>query len=83
MCSVCVWLDSIYLCGVQYIHDFGEDRVFTFAVLAEEFDVSQLPEVEVPLLLQPVYSLPQIQQLWADRETAQGVNTVRCHIVKL
>ena len=65
MCSVRVI--CIYLCSIQCIHDFGEDWVIIiFIFLADELDVSQLCKVEVSLLLQPLYSQLQIQQLWAE-----------------
>lgn len=62
MCSICVI--CIYLCSIQCIHDFGEDWVIIIVIfLADELDVSQLCKVEVPLLLQPLYSKLQIEQL--------------------
>lgn len=81
MCLTYVY-DLIYLCSVQYFHDFAEDWVvFIFVFLADEFNVSQLSKVEVPFLLQSVYSHFQIQQLhaWTDR-TKVIKKQVRQHV---
>lgn len=59
-------LPIVYLCSVENIHDFAQDWVVIVSVfLANELNVSQFSKVEVPLLLQPLYSQLHVQQLRA------------------
>lgn len=71
----------LYLCGVENVHDLGEDGVaLVLVLLADELDVPQLAEVEIPLLLQAVHCELQVHQLrrrdtegWDAQWRASGV----------
>lgn len=56
-----------HLRGVEDADDAGDDgAVLVLVLLADQLDVPQLAEVEIPLLLQPVHCQLQIHQLRAD-----------------
>lgn len=45
-------MPPLYLGGIEYLHDFVEDGVASVpSVLADQFNVSELAKVKVPLLL--------------------------------
>lgn len=53
--------------GIENANDARDDRaVLTFMFLADQLDVSQFAEIEIPFFLQPIYGQLQVQQLLVE-----------------
>lgn len=58
---------SPHLCGVEDADDASDDgAVLVLVLLADQLNVPQFAEVEIPLLLQPVHCQLQVHQLRGD-----------------
>lgn len=63
--GVCAAVPSPHLRGIEDADDAGDDgAVLVLVLLADQLDVPQFAEVEIPLLLQPVHCQLQVHQLW-------------------
>lgn len=63
--GVCAAVPGPHLRGIEDADDAGDDgAVLVLVLLADQLDVPQFAEVEIPLLLQPVHCQLQVHQLW-------------------
>lgn len=70
-----------HLRGIEDADDACDDgAVLVLVLLADELNVPQFAEVEIPLLLQPIHCQLQVHQLW-ERETARTFSPSQSHSV--